>query len=223
VAQDSGFHTRDYDRYRQLRIPTSQGASFGEVERIRVDSHPSTIVQVRPVIESADLHEPTFGRIAELAPIVSVSVMNSFELFGTFNKFAVPSNRGGFIKCAERQFSSPDTFWTIDSPGQFTCKTCFNRRQACMGIFCGHLWIILPLPPWVRDLGPAWQYQGCYIYQQEGNNVQCPGTWRTDKDIMKKKATIELQTRQCSEWVSARRYAINNSSSWACFGLLWHS
>lgn len=148
-------------------------------ERIRVDSLPPTSIEVLPLIGTKNSGEHTYGKFTELAPVVSASVSKCFETFSSFSRFASLSQKGS-RHCAERTFNTHSTFWTIECPGQFTCKTCFNRRQPCMRAIGEHQWIVLPLPPAVRYPSTVWQDNAYYIRPYEENSTRFSGTWRLE-------------------------------------------
>lgn len=178
--QDSDFNVDNSNQhqYQQLRTPTSQDACFNGAERIKLDSRPPIIVEVRPVIRSADIDNHTFGRLAGLAPAVHASVMKLLGASILSEKLVSLSSKGS-SKCAERLIRKANgTYWTIDRPGQFTCKTCFNGKVPCMRMVGDHQWIVLPLPPAVRDPDAVWQDKAYYVNHYEGTSIKFPAVWR---------------------------------------------
>lgn len=176
--QDSDFNVDNSNQHQQLRTPTSQDACFNGAARIKLDSRPPIMVEVRPVIQSADIDNHTFGRLAGLAPAVHASVM---KLLGAsiLSERLVSLSTKGSHQCAERLIrNAHGTYWTIDRPGQFTCKTCFNGKTPCMRMAGDHQWIVLPLPPAVRDPDAVWQDKAYYVNQYEGTSIRFPRVWR---------------------------------------------
>lgn len=170
---------RDSSDHRQLHTPTSQDISLHDSGRVKVDSNPPVILNIRPVIESHSFTEHTYGLITNLAPAMSTALMESLKTFASLSRFATLSNSGS-RRCAERYLADRETFWTLENPGHYTCKTCFNRKQPCMRSTGTHQWIVLPLPPAMRDTGVVWHDKANYIYRHEGSSMRYPGVWRVD-------------------------------------------
>lgn len=168
---------RNTSGHRQLHTPTSQDVSMQGAERIKVNSVPPVVVNIRPVIESSSFTEHTYGVIADLAPTMSAAVMELLERLGSFGRFATLSKSGAH-PCAERHLATRETYWTLENPGHYACKTCFNRKQPCIRSTGNHQWIILPLPPNVRGPGLSWQDKAYYINPYEGSSIRYSGTWR---------------------------------------------
>jgi len=167
------------DEDHHLLTPSSREASLENSERIAVDSRPPVSVEVRPFVESNNANEQVYGRISGLATPVLTSVMTGIGNFGSFDRFASLSRKGS-RGCVERNLSSHTTFWTIEHPGHFACKTCFNKKQPCLRAVGDHQWILLPLPPATREPDTDWQDQAYYIRPYEETSQRFPGTWRVE-------------------------------------------
>jgi len=175
----SDFDINDSNEVQQLFTPVSRATSIDTVERVEVDSRPPVVANIRFVIESTGLNEHIFGTAIELSPVMSACAIESLRALGAFSRFASLSSKGSY-NCAERTLLPRETFWTMESPGQFACKTCFNRKQPCMRAIGGHQWIILPLPPAIRDPNLTWQEKSYYIHPYPESSMRYPGTWRRD-------------------------------------------
>jgi hypothetical protein len=150
-----------------------------------VDSQPPVVVYIRFVVESNDLYEHIYGMIGELFPKMSTCVMGSLKKLGTFRRFGTFIFKGSH-NCAARILAPQETFWTNDCPGQFTCKTCFNKKLPCMRATGNHQLLVLPLPPGVRDPNVIWQDKAYYIHPYAENSQRYPTTWRRDRPNSKR-------------------------------------
>lgn len=55
--------------------------------------------------------------------------------------------------------------WTHDSPGMYTCRTCFNARRPCfVWQDEGARWVVLPLPPQLRSSDTTWREKEYYVF-----------------------------------------------------------
>ena len=86
-------------------------------------------MEVRPLIEINGANEQMYGRIAELTIPMFTSVMNVIGTFGSFDRFAIVSQKG-YHGCVERNLSSHSTFWTTEYPGQFHLQDLFQQEAA---------------------------------------------------------------------------------------------
>ena len=163
----------------QLHTPASQDVSLRSGERIKVDSIPPVLVSIRPVIKSSDFDEHTYGHTNNLNPAISAAVAESIKAFSSSNRLEALS-RNGSRGCIERVLASRETYWTLEDPGHYACKTCFNRKQPCMRSMGKHKWIILPLPPNLRNPDVAWQDKAYYIHPYEETSLRYPGIWRIE-------------------------------------------
>lgn len=170
--QDNRDHT-------WLHTPTSQNIPLHNAEGIKVNSMPPIVVNIRPVIESSTSTEHTYGAFADLSPTMSTAVKQSLKAFGSFGRFATLSKTGDH-RCTERLLAERRAFWTLENPGHYACKTCFNRKQPCMRSIGNHQWIVLPLPPRFRGPGVVWQDKAYYIYPYEGNSMKYSGIWKVE-------------------------------------------
>ena len=176
----SDFDISDPNNVQQNLTPLSKATSLDDSERVEVDSRPPVVANIRFVIESTDLDEHIFGTNMELSPAMSSCVIGALRGLAAFSRLASLSLKGS-RSCAERSLVPRDTFWTNESPGQFACKTCFNRKQPCMRATGSHQWIVLPLPPVVRDSNLLWQDKAYYIHPYPEHSTRYPGTWRLDR------------------------------------------
>lgn len=175
----SDFEISDSNDVQQLSTPVSRATSIDTVKRVEVDSQPPVVVDIRFVVESNGLHEHTYGTIEELSPNLSACVMESLQKLGAFPRFSKFSSKGSH-NCAARILTPQQTFWTNDCPGQFTCKTCFNKKLPCMRATGNYQLVVLPLPPDVRDPSVTWQDKAYYIQPHPDNSQKYPTTWRRD-------------------------------------------
>lgn len=78
--------------------------------------------------------------------------------------------------------SASDARWTVLSPREFTCASCFNARRACL-LWLGNMkLIVLPLPPTVREAKATWEDPGYYIYQAVGvKSERYSGVWEASR------------------------------------------
>lgn len=129
------------DDYSDSRLkpltPASLDASIDEGETIYVESFPPTSVRITPVIESVNARNHTFGRTTSLAPALLEAIVNTVNALASFTRFTSASHKGNF-GCAERYLAAHDTFQTIDQPGCFACKRCFNQRKPCLRMIGNH-------------------------------------------------------------------------------------
>ena len=158
----SDFEISNSNDVQQLFTSVSRATSLDTVERIEVDSQPPVVVDIRFVVESNGLHEHTYGTIEELLPNMFACMMESLQKLGAFRRFATFISKGSH-NCAARILIPQETFWTNDCPGQFTCKTCFNKKLPCMRATGNYQLVVLPLPPDVRDPSVTWQDKAYYI------------------------------------------------------------
>lgn len=157
-----------------LDVPPNEGESFD------VDSIPRTFIRITPVIESVDSSTHTFGPTASLAPTLLEMIVKTVNGLSSIAKFSMCSQRD-YHGCAERHLASGEkTYYTIDQPGCLACKTCFNRRSLCMRMVGNNQWIVLPLPPSVRDPRAKWQEEAYFIYQNQGRSLRFPGVWELE-------------------------------------------
>jgi hypothetical protein len=187
--------------HQHLLTPSSQEASLNDTDRIVVDSRPPISVELRPLIEYNGANNQMYGRITELATPMLTSVMDAIGAFGSFGRFTTVSKKG-FHGCAERNLNSHSTFWTIEHPGHFTCKTCFNKKQPCLRAIGDHQWIVLPLPPTTRSPDTVWQDKAYYVSPYEENSQRFPGTWRLEphskRDALKRERDAAFANRGLS-------------------------
>jgi hypothetical protein len=131
------------------------------------------------LIESNGANEQIYGQIAELNASVFDSVMNSIAIFCALDRFVTLSQNGA-RGCADRHFGSHSTFWTLENPGHFACKTCSNKKLPCLKPVGYHQWILLPLPPDTRSPDTDWRDKAYYIRDHEETSQRFPGTWRVE-------------------------------------------
>jgi len=120
------------------------------------------------------------------------------KVLGNENSFSTLS-REGRNACIERQLRSKNgTSWSLAQPGCFVCKTCFNKKRPCMRVVGRHQWLLLPLPPDVRDPGLTWMDEAYYVYQGIGSNLSFPGTWELSKSAVIQLAMKAATAREAS-------------------------
>ena len=144
-----------------------------------MDSRLPIAVVLWPLIESNGANKPMHRRIAELNASMFDSVMNSFAIFGSLGR-CVALSQNGARGCADGHFGSHSTFWTLESPRHFACKTCFNKKLPCVRPGGDHQWILLPLPPATRSPDTHWQEKAYYIRDHEETSQRFPATWRVE-------------------------------------------
>jgi hypothetical protein len=162
--------------YRQPHTLVSQDAVIDDEECILVQSRPPTSVKILPVIESSSHTQHTYATLSLLAPGVLKSILDLLKVFGNEFKFSMFSYEGSDA-CIERQLraSKRQTSWSLAMPGCFACKTCFNHRRPCMRVIGSHEWLLLPLPPNLRESEATPQDEAYYVYQGRGSNMSFPG------------------------------------------------
>ncbi|GAB7334223.1 hypothetical protein MBLNU13_g06272t1 [Cladosporium sp. NU13] len=175
ALQNIKADNRYISMHQQLLTPSSQEPALGSTERVTVDSRPPISVVLRPLIESDGANEPIYGQIAEWNASMIDSVMSSSSIFGSLGRFVTLSQNGA-RGCADRHFGSHSTFWTLENPEHFACKTCFNKKLPCVRPVGEHHWILLPLPPATRSPDTDWQDKAYYIRNHEENSQRFPGT-----------------------------------------------
>jgi hypothetical protein len=173
----SDFDISESNDFQQMFTPVSRATSLDNVVRVEVDREPSVAVDIRFVVESNSLNEHTYGTTEEVLPKMSACVMDSLKRLGAFRRFATFISKGS-QNCAARILTPQETFWTNDCPGQFTCKTCFNKKLPCMRATGNHQLLVLPLPPDVRDPNVTWLDKAYYIHPYPKNSQRYPTTWR---------------------------------------------
>ena len=68
--------------------------------------------------------------------------------------------------------------WTMQSPRNYACASCFNARRACL-LWLGDMrWLILPLPPQVQKEAATWEDSDYYIYSGSEVAASFTGVWR---------------------------------------------
>lgn len=176
----SDLEISDSNDVPQLFTPVSRATSLDTVKRIEVNSRPPVVVDIRFVVESNGLYEHTYGTIEELFPNMSACMIESVQKLGAFSRFATFSSKGSH-NCAAMILTPQETFWTNDCPGQFTCKTCFNKKLPCMRATGNYQLVVLPLPPDVRDPNMTWQDKAYWIHPYPENSQRYPTTWRRNR------------------------------------------
>ena len=175
--------------YRQPHTPVSQDAVIDDEECILVQSRPPTSVKIMPVIESSSHTQHTHAPLSLLTPGLLDSILELLTVFGNEYKFSAFS-REGRNGCVERQLrSGKPTSWTLDMPGCFVCKTCFNSKRPCMRAVGRHEWLLLPLPPDVRDPGATCQDDAYYIHQGTVTSLSFPEVWELSPSAVSRRAT----------------------------------
>jgi hypothetical protein len=173
---------------RQLHTPVSPDAVIDNEDNILVQSRPPTSVKILPVIESSSYTQHTCGQLSFIAPGLLNSVLELLKVLGHGIKFSIFS-REGRNTCVERQLRvARPTSWTLTLAGCFACKTCFNKKRPCMRAAGAHQWLILPLPPDVRDPGATWMEEAYYVHQGQGSNLSFPGVWELSASAVKRAA-----------------------------------
>ncbi|KAK3690590.1 hypothetical protein LTR37_019086 [Vermiconidia calcicola] len=77
--------------------------------------------------------------------------------------------------------------WTSQAPRTFACGGCFNARRACF-VWLGKMkWMVLPLPPQVRDATAAPDKRAYYIYEGHETSISFPGIWQASRKKGKRK------------------------------------
>jgi hypothetical protein len=182
---------------RQLHTPASQDAVIDSGEYILVQSRPPTSVRILPVIESSSYTHHTYATLSLLAPGLLNSILDLLKVLGNEHKFSTFS-REGRNSCIERQLRSKNrTSWSLTQPGCLVCKTCFNTKRPCMRVVGRHQWLLLPLPPDVRDPGATWQDEAYYIHQGTESSLSFPGVWELNPSAVRR-AMQEATARQAS-------------------------
>jgi hypothetical protein len=183
---------------RQLHTPASQDAVTDNEEYILAQFRPPTSVKILPVIESSSYTQHTYATLSLLAPGLLNSILDLLKVLGNEDKFSTFS-REGRNGCFERQLRSKNgTSWSLTQPGCFVCKTCFNNKRPCMRAVGRHQWLLLPLPPDVRDPGATWQDEAYYIHQGTESNLSFSGVWEASRSAVSRRATREATARQAS-------------------------
>lgn len=67
--------------------------------------------------------------------------------------------------------------WSVDSPKTFACYSCFNAKRTCFLWLGSMKWMILPLPPQVRDSSATLEEAGYYIYSGSEHARNFSGLW----------------------------------------------
>lgn len=182
----------------QLYTPVSQDAVFDNGEYILVQSRPPTTIRILPIIESSSYTQHTYAQLSFLAPGLLSSILDLLKVFGNEYKFSTFS-REGRNGCIERQLRSKNgTSWSLAQPGCFVCKTCFNKKRPCMRVVGANQWLLLPLPPDVRDPGATWMEEAYYIHQGMGSSLIFPGVWELSKSAVVQRATKAAAAREAS-------------------------
>jgi hypothetical protein len=185
-------------KIRQLHTPVSPDAVIDNEDSILVQSRPPTSVKISPVIGSISYTQHTHGQLGFLAPGLLNSILDLLKVLGNENSFSTLS-REGRNACIERQLRSKNgTSWSLAQPGCFVCKTCFNKKRPCMRVVGRHQWLLLPLPPDVRDPGLTWMDEAYYVYQGIGSNLSFPGTWELSKSAVIQRAMKAATAREAS-------------------------
>ncbi|KAK4548321.1 hypothetical protein LTR36_010191 [Oleoguttula mirabilis] len=129
------------------------------------------------------------GSIATAAPAVLRSIRAQLATLASRVREgkspAVPSTAFHSTGCLWMWMMSaaPTTRWTVSAPREFACASCFAARRACL-LWLGNLkYIILPLPPRVREAhAMTWEDAGFYIEQRgEVRPEHFPGLWKGSK------------------------------------------
>jgi hypothetical protein len=182
----------------QLYTPVSQDAIFDNGESILVQSRPPTTIRILPIIESSSYTQHTYAQLSFLAPGLLSSILDLLKVFGNEYKFSTVS-REGRNGCIERRLRSKNgTSWSLAQPGCFVCKTCFNKKRPCMRVVGAHEWLLLPLPPEVRDPGATWMDEAYYVHQGMGSSLVFPGVWELSKSAVTQRATKAAAAREAS-------------------------
>jgi len=171
----------DLERLLPLRTPTSPSSLPRDAENITVASRPPTSIRIRPIIQSDNYLSHSYGKLGSLDPTLLSMIWKVFEVLAPNDKI-MSSSRQGSQNCIERRLHAHKTScWTIEKPGCFACRTCFNRRQPCMRAIGNHEFLLLPLSVEVRSPDATWQDAAYYVHQDDGTTVKFPGVWKISK------------------------------------------
>ena len=133
------------------------------------------------------------GRIENVATEVTDSIVSILQEIGRRHelgkKRAHPSSQFR-SNCCAWLWTIDDTSgvrWTVDMPRKWVCHACFNARRACL-LWLGEMrWMVLPLPPQVRDVHSRCEDADFYIYQGSERALSFKGVWQGSRQIKKQK------------------------------------
>jgi len=107
-------------------------------------------------------------------------------------RFFAANHSGSFSGCGRQHVFHSDNQWTAENPRFYTCMTCFNSRRACFLGLGDKKWIVLPLPPAMRQADPEWRQEGYYIYQGSGTVASFPGISLSKSGGGKKRKRVQV-------------------------------
>lgn len=140
-----------------------------------------------PLIRTDDDGKNIMGKTGKLAPQVLSSIKSTIKELkkrhAEGSRPPFPSQNAGIRTCAwlYAMDRASEIRWTIESPTNFACYSCFNARRACL-LWMGDLkWLVLPLPLQVRNQQCSWTQAAYYIYPDDENAVRFPDVWKASK------------------------------------------
>lgn len=172
--------------YRQSSKPTGHvSASAGTSEGRKVTFAP--LIRVK----EDGLYE--FGEIEKVGPLVINSIHWMLgEIESRHRQGKIPAHPTSNFKAAHCAWYWATTAgdkrrWSVDKPGSFACCACFKAKRICLSWQGDMKWILLPLPPQVRDEDLTWQDAGYYIYQGSETESSFPGVWEESRRSKKRR------------------------------------
>ncbi|KAK5175247.1 uncharacterized protein LTR77_000384 [Saxophila tyrrhenica] len=138
-----------------------------------------------PLIRVLDNREDRCGGISSVAPTVIKSIRS------TMDQLEQKQHPGPFEStcCAWKYLEGHKSQapWTNELPRREACRACFNARRACL-LWLGDMkWMVLPLPPRVRNNSTTWRDAEYYIYPGGEDSTEFPGVWRESTQKRKKR------------------------------------
>ncbi|KAF2159546.1 hypothetical protein M409DRAFT_30022 [Zasmidium cellare ATCC 36951] len=138
----------------------------------------------KPFTDKRNNGLPEYGHLANLAPAVLHSLHSSLTKYHA-RRQSLGSTKRSFVppspakSCGHLWMTgcTSSRAWTTDSPQLYTCKTCFNAQRACF-LWAGGAWVVLPLPPRVRDPEATYEDAGFYVNVVGYRHTRdFPGVW----------------------------------------------
>ena len=156
---------------------------------VLLQHHKFTVI---PLVGINDKEDYEIGAIQHVSSVVIDSVCQTFDEIKSRQRQGkrpvCPKVPNSLPYCAWLWAleGSSNHWWTMQSPRNYACASCFNARRACL-LWLGDMrWLILPLPPQVQKEAATWEDSGYYIYSGSEGAASFPGVWRGGRKAVAK-------------------------------------
>ncbi|KAK3709407.1 hypothetical protein LTR37_010968 [Vermiconidia calcicola] len=189
VLDDVGYGRRFSDSASDSK--TSQASLPPKTERACTTNKPQSTFA--PLIRVTEEGEYETGRIENIAAPVVASIRSTLnEVERRHSERLIPAHPS-YTSLAPTCVwnwatgTMSGARWTTQAPRTFACGGCFNARRACFMWLGKMKWMVLPLPPQVRDATVTPDEKAYYIYEGHETSISLPGIWQASRKKGKRK------------------------------------